>query len=453
MFGPSKHTRFFFDCLPESPAVNSRHLLLLLLLLLVFSVLSAPSYSEASQIQEFTLANGLKILLLENHRSPTITFQVWYRVGSRNDQEKSGLSHFLEHMIGPKDYSRMIAKNGGESNAITSADYTVYYANMSREKIHIAIELEADRMARNQLDGAEFETEKKVIMEERRLGTEDNPASALTEITTATAYSMHPYRRPVIGWMHDIQRISREDLQRHYRTYYIPNNAFIIAAGDFSAAEMLAVIKRAFAKIPPGPEPPRVKIQEVQQRVAKGAILKKRAELPYLLIYYHAPNLRGPDSFALDILATMLGHGHSSRLYRELVYENRLAYDITVNYYRLSLDSTIFSISAQAMPGKDPQELERAIDLLLARLRSEGVSDREMEKAKNQIEADHIFSQDSMYDHAMIIGQYESSATWRLLRVYLEGIRKVTSGDILRTARKYLDNDRRTLGILIPTTD
>jgi zinc protease len=407
-----------------------------------------------SKIQEVILENGLKVLLSENHKSPLVTFQVWYRVGSRNEEDsKSGLSHFLEHMVGPKDYSRIIEKNGGESNAFTSADYTVYFAIMSQEKIGITIELEAERMANNLLDGANFEQEKKVIMEERRLGTEDNPTSSLAELTGAVAYTIHPYRRPVIGWIADIENLSREDLKRHYRTYYVLNNAFLVVVGDFSSSEMLAKIKAAFGKIPRGPDPPEAKIKEPPQRGEKRVILKKEAELPFLLIYYHTPNIKHSDSFALELLSVILAGGRSSQLYQDLVYHKRLAHNVHADYAGLSVDSTIFSISVQVMPEKDPKEVERELDFMLDRIRSEPMSDPQLKKAKNQLEAAFIFDQDSMIDQAMKIGQYESAAGWQVLSDYLSGIKKVTPEDILRVTRKYLHPDGRIVGILIPAKE
>ncbi|MEK6601389.1 MAG: pitrilysin family protein [Candidatus Binatota bacterium] len=419
-----------------------------------------PSHAQAqtSQLQEVVLENGLKVLLLENHKSPSVTFQVWYRVGSRNEEDgKSGLSHFLEHMIfkgtaklGPEEYSRIIAKNGGRSNAFTSADHTVYFATMSREKIGFAIDMEADRMANALLDGSYFEPEKKVIMEERRLRTEDNPTSALAEVAGAVAYTVHPYRRPVIGWMGDIQNLSREDLRSHYRSYYHPNNAFIVVVGDFSSGEILAKITSAFGGIPRGDEPPKVKVAEPLQRGERRVVLKKEAELPFILIYYHTPNLKDPDGFALDLLSVILAGGRSSRLYQDLVYQKRIARGVEADYGGLSVDPTVFSITAQVMPDKDPSEVERALDSLITRMRSEPVSERELEKAKNQIEAGFVFGQDSIFGQAMRIGQYESAAGWRYLDSYLPGIRKVTTGDILEVTKKYLDPDRRTVGILIP---
>ena len=427
------------------------------------SVLFAlPGGAYATKVQEFVLDNGLKVLLLEDHKSPVVTFQVWYRVGSRNEKDgKSGLSHFLEHMMfkgtqktKPEEYSRIIAKNGGRSNAFTSSDVTVYFATMSRDKIGIEIDLEADRMVNAQLGETYFEPEKKVIQEERRLRTEDNPVSALGEVAGAVAYMVHPYRRPVIGWMEDILNLTRQDLVDHYKLYYEPNNAFIVMAGDFSTAEMLPKIKAAFGTIPRGgSETPKVRTEELPQQGERRVMLKKEAELPFVLMYYHTPNLKSPDSYALDVLSVVLAGGRSSRLYHDLVYQKRLARSVDADYNGLSIDPSVFSVTAQVMPGKDPAEIEREIDSLLDQVKSELISARELQKAKNQIESAFVFGQDSIFGQAMKIGYYEAVGDWRLMDDYLDGIRKVTREDIQRVARQYLDRDRRTVGVLIPTKE
>jgi zinc protease len=424
-------------------------------------LLTPPTSSHATEVQEFALDNGLKVLLLEDHKSPVVTFQVWYRVGSRNEKDgKSGLSHFLEHMmfkgtktVQPEEYSRIIAKNGGRSNAFTTSDVTVYYATMSRDKIGIEIELEADRMVNALLGETYFEPEKKVIQEERRLRTEDKPVSALGEVAGAVAYMVHPYRRPVIGWMEDIQNLTRQDLVDHYKLYYAPNNAFIVMTGDFSAAEMLPKIKAAFGNIPRGSEPPKVRAEELPQKGERRVILKKEAELPFALMYYHTPNLKSPDNYALDVLSVVLAGGRSSRLYHDLVYQKRLARSVGADYNGLSIDPSVFSVTAQLMPGKDPAEIERGIDNLLEPLKSDLISDRELQKAKNQIESAFVYGQDSIFGQAMKIGYYEAVGDWRLMDGYLDGIRKVTRQDIQRVAQEYLDRDRRTVGVLIPSKE
>jgi zinc protease len=414
---------------------------------------------DAAQVQEIVLENGLKVLLLEDHKSPAVTFQVWYRVGARNEKDgKSGLAHFLEHMMfkgtpttKPEEYSRIIAKNGGRSNAFTSSDTTVYFATMSREKIGIELELEADRMANALLGDTYFEAEKKVIQEERRLRTEDNPAAAMSEVASAVAYTIHPYRRPVVGWMEDIQNLSRQDLVDFYKLYYAPNNAFIVVVGDFSTEDILTKIRAAFGKIPHGTKPPEVRAEEPEQRGERRVFLKKEAELPFLLLFHRAPNLKSPDSFALDLLSVVLAGGRSSRLHHELVYQKRLVRGVDADYSGVSIDPMGFSIYAQLLPGIAPTHVEREIDRQLERMKTELVSDRELQKAKNQIEAAFIFAQDSIFGQAMKIGYYEVAGGWRQMDGYLDGVRKVTREDIRRVAKQYLDRDRRTVGTLIPT--
>jgi zinc protease len=422
---------------------------------------TTPTINAAAQVQEVVLDNGLKILLLEDHKSPAVTFQVWYRVGARNEKDgKSGLAHFLEHMMfkgtpktGPEEYSRIIAKNGGRSNAFTSSDMTVYFATMSREKIGIELELEADRMANALLGEKYFEPEKKVIQEERRMRTEDNPASALSEVASAVAYTVHPYRRPVVGWMQDIQNLTRQDLVDFYKLYYAPNNAFIVMVGDFSSAEVLPKIRAAFGKIPRGPEPPKVDVEELEQRGERRVLFKKEAELPFLLNFYHAPNLKSPDSFALDLLTVVLAGGKSSRLYHDLVYQKRLVRGVDADYSGVSIDPAGLSIYAQLLPGIEPAVVEREIDRGLDKIKSELISERELQKAKNQVEAAFVFAQDSIFGQAMKIGYYEAVGGWRQMDGYLDGIRKVTRADIRRVARQYLISDRRTVGTLIPTKE
>jgi zinc protease len=431
------------------------------LFLFVFGVMAGVPPLDAAQVQEVVLDNGLKILLLEDHKSPAVTFQVWYRVGARNEKDgKSGLAHFLEHMMfkgtpstGPEEYSRIIAKNGGRSNAFTSSDSTVYFATMSREKIGIELELETDRMANALLGEKYFEPEKKVIQEERRLRTEDNPISALSEATNAIAYTVHPYRRPVVGWMQDIVHLSRQDLVDFYKLYYAPNNAYIVVVGDFSTAEILPKIKTAFGKIPRGAPVPEVWVHELEQHGERRVNLKKEAELPFTLMFYHAPNLKSSDSFALDLLSVLLAGGRSSRLYHDLVYQKRLVRSVDIDYSAVSIDPAGFSIYAQLLPGIEPGRVESELDNQLEKVKFELISERELEKAKNQVEADFIFAQDSIFGQAMKIGSYEASGGWRQMENYLAGIRKVSREEIRRVARQYLVRDRRTIGSLIPTKE
>jgi zinc protease len=328
---------------------------------------------------------------------------------------------------------------------------TVYFANMSRDKINIEIDLEADRMANALLGDSYFEAEKKVIQEERRLRTDDNPGSALYEMAASVAYTIHPYRRPVVGWMEDIQSLTRQDLVDFYKLYYAPNNAVIVMVGDFDAGEMLTKIKAAFGKIPRGAAAPKLMVTEPVQRGEKRVALKKEAELPILLLFHHAPNLHSPDSFALDLLSVVLAGGKSSRMHQDLVYQKRLVRGVDADYSAVSVDATGFAVSAQLLPGAELATVEREIDRALEKIKVELVSERELQKAKNQIEAAFIFAQDSIFGQAMKLGYYEMVGGWRLVDDYLAGMRKVSREDLRRVAQKYLQADNRTVATLIPT--
>ena len=421
------------------------------------AVAGASAPKGIVEVREEILDNGLKVLLLENHRSPAVTFQVWYRVGSRNEVDgKSGVAHFLEHMlfkgtdkVAPEEYARIIRKHGGRSNAFTSHDATVYHATMSRDTIGIAIDLEADRMVNTRFEDKYFIPEKKVVQEERRMRA-DRPRSALAEITNRVTYTVHPYRRPIIGWPEDIRRMTLEDMKAFYRTYYSPNNAFIVVAGDFDGDEILKRIRETFGRLPRRPGPPEVGLAEPPQRGERRVLLKREAQLPSLVMNYHVPNVGHEDSYALDVLEMVLSRGRTSRLYRDLVYDRRIARSAWAGYHRVSVDPTTFSIGAQAMPGKDIAEVEAAIDEVVSGVRDQGVTRAELDKAKNQVAAAFIFAQESNRGQAMRIGFYEITGGWRRMNEYLQGIQGVTAGDVRRVARQYLDRDRRTVGILVP---
>ena len=424
--------------------------------LLLGAIASAAALAE--RVFETTLANGLKVLLVEEPKAPVVSIQVWYKVGSRNEPiGKSGISHMLEHMmfkgtptIGPKQFSLTVQRNGGVDNAHTTTDYTAYYEDFPADRVLLGLELEADRMAHLSLEEKEFLSERQVVMEERRWRIEDQPASILGETTQAMAYLAHPYRWPVIGWMSDIEGYTREDLVRHYRTYYIPNNATLIVAGDIKKNDLLPKIRTLFEWIPRGPEPPEVTTVEPPQRGERRLYVRKEAELPLVFVVFHVPNLSHPDTYALDILAYVLGGGESARLHRGIVYEKQLASYAVADYGSVHVDQCLFGLSAGPFPGKTANEVEQALFAELERLQREPIGDRELQKAKNQIESEFIFAQDSVHRLANWLGAYESVASWRLLAGYLDGIRKVTAADVQRVARLYLTPDNRTVSILIP---
>lgn len=427
---------------------------LLVLLLLGLAVPARP----ADVVVEATLDNGLRVLLLEDHRSPVITSQLWYRVGSRNEQPGlSGLSHYLEHMMfkgtpryGPRTFSRLLEEQGASENAYTSQDATVYFVTVAAGKIDLVLDLEADRMRNLLLDPREVDAERKVIAEERRTRTDDDPVGALAEELNAAAFKAHPYRIPTIGFVTDIPQLTAADLRAWYDVYYRPNNAILILVGDFAASDMLDRVRARFGGIPRGADPPPVRVVEPEQRGERRVWMRKEAQLPVIFIGYRAPNHQSPDAYALDVLSTVLSGGRASRLYQRLVYEQRLALDAGGDYTRLSLDPDLFTFYATVLPDKTVDEVERALLAEVERLRADPVGAEELQRAKNQIEAAFVFRQDSLYARASTLGSYELVGGWRLREAYLPGIRAVTAADLQRVARRYFVGDSRTTAILVP---
>lgn len=414
-----------------------------------------------AEVKEYLLDNGLKILILEDHKVPLATFQVWYRVGSRDELPgKTGLSHFLEHMMfkgtpkyGSKVFSRLVQRNGGMDNAHTAKDHTAYFQIMASDRIDLSVDLEADRMTNLILDPKEASSEKKVVMEERRMRSEDDPQNSLFEIMNATALTTHPYRMPVIGWMSDIESLQRDDLYAHYKKYYSPDNAFIIIVGDVNADEAAKKIGAAFGSIGKSSVSRVPLTQEVPQKGEKRIYLKKEAELPYMIAAYHTPSFPDGDSYGLEVLNSILSSGRSSRLYRSLVYEKKIALSAGAEYDGMNLDPYLFFLWGTPVPGREIAEVEKALYDEIDALKKEPPSEREVQKAKNQIEASFVFGQDSIYSQAMKIGMFELLGGWKLMDKYLEGIRKVTPEEVQRVARKYLTDDNRTVGILMPVKD
>ncbi|MGH7360212.1 MAG: M16 family metallopeptidase [Candidatus Methylomirabilales bacterium] len=421
-------------------------------------LLLLPGTGVGVEVLERTLENGLKVLLVEEHKAPVATFHVWYGVGSRNERlGATGVSHLLEHMMfkgtpstGPKEFTRIIQRNGGWDNAFTSHDYTGYYTNIAADRIHLPVALEADRMVNLLIKEEDVRPERDVVLEERRLRTEDDPSSAVVEEMYAAAFKAHPYGNPVIGWMEEIRQITRADLLQHYRTYYAPNNALVVAVGAFNREALFARIREAFGRIPRGPAPPAVRSVEPPQQGERRVVVKREAKLPFIVAGYHTPTLTHPDSFALEVLASVLADGKSSRLHRSLVYEQQVALYAGASYVRLTGDPYLFYLYGSALPGKGSDQVERALYAEVERLQREAVAERELQKAKNQLEADFILSQDSIFSLARQIATYEMVASWRDWERYLPGVRAVTAADVQRVAQAYLTAENRTVGVLVP---
>jgi len=410
------------------------------------------------RVSETTLSNGLKVLILEEPKAPVVTVQVWYKVGGRNEPTgKTGISHMLEHMmfkgtpkVSGKDFDAIISRNGGVNNAETQMDYTGYYEDFAADRVGLGLQLEADRMANLLNSEQDFTSEHQVVIEERRMRIDDQAANTLGEVMRATAFLAQAYRNPTIGWPSDTQAWTRDDLVQWYKTYYAPNNATVVVVGDVKKDAVLPKIRALFEPIPRGPEPPKVITTEPPQLGERRVYVRKEAELPLLFVVHHAPPLTDPDSFPVSVLVGILGGGESARLNQKVVYEKQLASYAGADYNPLHIDPFLVGMSAGPLPGKTAEEVEQALYAEVERLQKDGVSERELQKAKNQIEADFVFSMDSAHRMGELLGRYESVASWKLLDGYLEGVRKVTAADVQRVAQKYLVPENRTVAILIP---
>ncbi|MBV8770956.1 MAG: insulinase family protein [Deltaproteobacteria bacterium] len=427
-----------------------------LLTILWISPSATAGISDAVKYER--LPNGLQALVLENHKAPVATLNVFYHVGSRNERfSQTGISHLCEHLMfrgtkkyGPEEFSNIIAENGGQDNAFTSADYTDYFEIINRDHLDVPLSLEADRMANFAPKG--FDSEKAVVMEERRLRTEDSPQEALEEQVQAAAFTAHPYHWPVIGWMHDIQGLTLEDALNYHTIYYSPQNALVVAVGDFNAAKVMKQIEELFGSIANGPKPPPVTEIEPPQEGEREVMLRHAANLPAFAEAFHAPNFRnGNDPYALEVAGEILGDGKSARLYKDLVIEKQMVVDVEVEYDMTSFDPNLLWIAAQVRPGFKADDVLAEVDRQLAIIANQPLPAAELQKAKNLEEAAFVFGQDSIFREAQLLGVYQMLGDYHMVDQYLGRIDKVTAADVQRVIKQYLVKRNRTVGVLVPT--
>ncbi|MGH7918250.1 MAG: M16 family metallopeptidase, partial [Candidatus Binataceae bacterium] len=349
------------------------------------------------------LDNGLQVLVLANHKAPVATLNIFYKVGSRNEQfGQTGLSHLCEHLmfrgtkkLGPEEFSNIIQENGGMDNAFTTADFTDYFEVINKNNFGVPISLEADRMANFEPKG--FASEKAVVMEERRLRTDDNPQDALSELTEAQAYLAHPYHWPVIGWQHDIEGLTLSDALNYHHIYYSPQNAVVVAVGDFDPNQVMKQISDAFGKIPNGPKPPPVTEVEPPQKGERRVVLRHAANLPAIAEAYHVPNYKNrKDAFALEIASEILADGKSARLYKDLVIDKHMVVDVDADYEMTDFDPGLFWVSAQMRPGVKSGDVVAEVNKQIDLLRNTPVDAHELQKAKNLEDAEFVFADDSV---------------------------------------------------------
>lgn len=416
-----------------------------------------------AEVFEKTLANGLKVIVREDHRAPVLVQQIWYKAGSMDELTgKTGVAHVLEHLMfkGTKsvpagEFSRRIAAAGGRENAFTSNDYTAYFQQLHKSKLPLAMKLEADRMHNLDLSAAEFAKEIKVVMEERRMRTDDEPHALLQEKMTAAVYVEHPYQHPVIGWMSDLEQMTVADARDWYKKWYAPNNATLVVAGDVKAPAVFALAERYYGSIPKQLQPPRRVYTEPVQLGIKRMVVKAPAELPLLVMSFHAPNIIDPKQdwkpYALEMLAGVLSGNDSARLNKHLVREQQVASSVGAGYDSASRGPGVFTLEATPSEGRSIVQMEAALRAEIEQLIKDGVSAEELQRVRAQVLAGEVYKLDSVFYQAMQIGQMESIGLgYRSIPVMLEKLQAVTAEQVSEVAREFLQDDNLTVAVLDP---
>ena len=416
-----------------------------------------------AEVFERTLANGLKVIVKEDHRAPVVVQQIWYKAGSMDERTgKTGIAHVLEHLmfkgsrsVPAGEFSRRIAAAGGRENAFTSYDYTAYFQQLHKSRLPLAMKLEADRMHNLNLSAEEFAKEVRVVMEERRMRTDDQPQALLQEKMMAVAYQEHPYQNPVIGWMSDLESLDVADAAAWYRQWYAPNNATLVIAGDVKASEVFVLAQRHYGGIARRVLPSRRNFTEPVQLGIKRIVVKAPAELPQLVMSYHTPVLQRPEQdwqpYALEILAGVLDGNESARLNKHLVREQQVASSVGAGYDSASRGPSLFTLQATPSTGKTVSDTETALRQEIALLIREGVSAEELKRVKAQVLAGEVYKLDSVFYQAMQIGQMESLGLGhKTLPVMLDKLQAVTAEQVREVALAYLKDDNLTVAVLDP---
>ncbi len=434
-----------------------------ILCILFIGLMVVPAFAAQEKVEEFTLSNGMKVIVQPDHRAPVVVSQVWYKVGSSYELPgTTGVSHVLEHMmfkgtknVAPDEFSRIVAALGGSENAFTGVDYTAYFETLSKQHLEKAFELEADRMQNLLLDEKEFQREVAVVREERRLRTDDDPNGLLWEQFGAVAWRVSPYRNPVIGWMHDLEVMTLQDLQQWYEQWYSPDNAILVVAGDVQPMEVRALAKTYFESIPALKKATYRQRPEPEQKGITRLSLDIPAQQAVLLMGYKSPAMVDAEhpweAYALVVLNSILGEGSSSRLSAQLVREQKLAVSASSSYDAFSRLSGMLELEAIPAAGVALSTLENAIRAQIAELQDKPVSKEELQRVINQTVAKKVFARDSLFYQAMLIGMRETNGyDWRTLDQELEHIRKVTPQQVQAVAKKYLQDTRLTVAALKP---
>lgn len=438
-----------------------------LTLIALVTVIATPSLAVAQQrgpeVADFTLANGLELVVIPDHRAPVVTHMIWYKVGAADETPgKSGLAHFLEHLMfkgtakNPTGkFSQVVARIGGQENAFTSQDYTGYYQRVPSDQLKTVVEFEADRMTGLQLTDDVVLPERNVILEEQNQRIGNNPRARLGEQIDAALYLNNPYGKPVIGWRHEMEELSRDDAIGFYRRFYAPNNAVVVIAGDVDPAKARALVEETYGKVPRHNNlPPRIRAQEPPPVAARSLTLADaRAEIPTLQREYLVPSFatskRG-ESMALEVLAHILGSGSNSRLYRGLVVDKQVAVAANAWYDASTLDLSKFAIGGSPRPGVTLTQLEAETDAIVVEVIAKGVTAEELERAKTRLIADAVYALDNQASMARWYGTaMTTGASVNDVKNWPDRIRAVTAEQVQDAARQWLDKRRSVTGYLV----
>jgi len=422
---------------------------------------------EAQGVSTFTLDNGLQVVVIPDHRAPVVTHMVWYKVGGADEMPgKSGIAHFLEHLMfkgtarhPAGEFSARVAEIGGNENAFTAQDYTAYFQKVAPDALPMMMDYEADRMRGLVLTDGVIAPERDVIIEERRMRVDNNPRSVLSEEMQATLYQNHPYRVPVIGWLQEMETLGRDDALSFYDRYYAPNNAVLVVAGDVTPDQVRGLAETTYGKVPRGPDlPPRVRPQEPEQNTRRTVTLNDpRVSVPSVQKLWVVPSYasgEAGEAEALDLLSEILGGGIRSRLYQALVVKSGAAASAGAYYDGGTLDDGSFGIYASPRGDAKLADIEAAADAELARIAADGVTEDELERAKNRFVRSMIFARDDQSDMARIYGStLTTGGSVEDIESWPDRIRAVPASAIKAAAARYLDQSRSVTGYLLPAKD
>jgi zinc protease len=421
------------------------------------------SSDPQTHTHEYGLANGLKIIIREDHRAPVVVSQVWYKAGSSYEKNgTTGVAHVLEHMMfkgtkkhGPNEFSKIISANGGRENAFTGQDYTAYFQQLEKSRLHISFEMEADRMHNLNMAAEEFAKEVQVVMEERRMRTEDKPESLTYEQFIATAFVNSPYHHPIIGWMNDLKNMTVHDAQDWYSHYYAPNNATLVVVGDVDPEQVFQLAQKYYGSVPTSDIPTLKPQREIEQVGIKRITVKAPAQLPYLVMGYKVPVVKTAqeewEPYALEMVAHVLDGGDSARFTKNLIRGQQVAQSLGTSYDLYARLEDLFTFVGTPAQGVTAQQLETAIRGQIQQIKDELVSEEELDRIKAQVVASKVYEKDSVFYQAMQIGTLETvGLDWRLSDQYVDKIRAITPEQIQQAARRYLVDDRLTVAVLDP---